>query len=85
MVNCEVCGNKFKNNAGLAGHLRLSHPDYAPVETRELVECIDALSKGLAIVANNQIKVTQVLERQERDLGTVLQVLRGELILGKKG
>jgi len=84
VIKCDLCGKNFKTTQGLAGHRGIVHPDYAPVETAVIVECIDKLSKSLAQVADNQLKVSQVLERQERQLNQVIQALSGEVIRGQK-
>ncbi len=46
MVKCELCGKEFKNEAGLAGHMRLVHPTTV-IDGQELKKRLVALEEEL--------------------------------------
>ena len=81
MVKCELCGKEFKNNAGLAGHKQIAHPDPS---LKAVLGCIELLDKRLSAMAENQQKIAEVLERQDKQLSICLRVCKGELILAHK-
>ena len=38
MSKCSICGREFKNDAGLSGHMRFSHPAAISVDGQKLEE-----------------------------------------------
>ncbi len=47
MVKCQMCDKEFKNLAGLAGHMRLSHPSARPVDGDQLENRLLALETAI--------------------------------------
>ncbi|GAI61749.1 unnamed protein product [marine sediment metagenome] len=57
MIKCQLCDRQFKNGAGLAGHMRLSHPSAQPVEGDKLETRLAAVETALLGLAKQMAEL----------------------------
>lgn len=73
MINCKLCGHVFKNGAGLAGHMRFSHPSASIVDGRKIVQRLIAIEDNLETleiaVRENAISFDKTIDKlRKREL-----------------
>jgi len=71
-VVCEICGKKFKNRAGLAGHLLIVHQKKSGL-VAEVEEAREELNRLKEVVK----EVERRLEKHEKELEELWKVVKG--------
>ncbi|MBA7706720.1 hypothetical protein ES703_115577 [subsurface metagenome] len=61
MVKCEICGQEFKNKAGLAGHIKFAHPDSVQVPSAELQAAMERTEELVIGIAKHLEDLGRVL------------------------
>ncbi|MBA7671500.1 hypothetical protein ES703_79658 [subsurface metagenome] len=77
MVKCSFCGKEFKNDSGLSGHMRFSHPSAIEVDGHKLEARLEAVELALKSMPTSPIDGNAIEARLGSIEGTLKVSDRG--------